>query len=87
MFTVTEAALDRLSQKLVRKKAADDMALRFMRRTGGWKLRLDRMRPADTMFTHGSRKVLLLDETVARAMSKLTLDVKDTAAGPRLTLV
>ena len=86
MFTVTAAALDRLSRKLAGKKANDNEAFRFTRRAGGWKLRLDYARLADTAFSHDGRSVLLLDATVSHAMASLTLDVRRTDSGPRLKL-
>ncbi len=86
MLTVTEAALDRLSRKLVHRNATDDVALRFTRKTGGWKLCPDHARPTDKTFTHDGKDVLVLDETVSRAMADMTLDVKETEAGPRVTL-
>jgi hypothetical protein len=86
MLTVTAGALDRLSRKLSRKHAADAEAYRFTQKTGGWKLRLDQERPADTAFSHGGRSVLLLDAAVSVAMANLTLDVRTTDSGPRLRL-
>ena len=86
MFTVTTPALDRLSHRLAHKKAADDVALRFTRREGGWKLDPDRARPGDVTFAHDGRNVLLLDEAVSQGMTDLTLDVRTTDAGPRLRL-
>ena len=86
MFTVTEAALDRLSCKLAHKKAADEMAMRFAEKAGGWRLRLDRQSPDDTVFAHRGRNVLLVDKAVARTMNDRTLDTRNTAGGPRLTL-
>jgi len=86
MFKVTAAALDRLLRKLAGKNANDDEALRFTRRTGGWRLGLDCARPADTAFSHGGRSVLLLDAAVSQAMTNMTLDVRSTDSGPRLKL-
>jgi hypothetical protein len=86
MLTVTIAALERLSQKLADKKAADDVALRFRRAAGRWRLRVDRARPHDATFAHEGRNVLLLDRATARAMTALTLMVRATEAGPRLKL-
>ena len=86
MFTVTIGALNRLSKKLARKKPKDGVALRFTRRTGGWRLGLDQPRPGDTEFSHDGRSVLLLDAAVSRAMTNMTLDVKSTDSGSRLTL-
>ena len=86
MITATPGARVRLLRKLTRKDATDDVAMRFTRRTGGWKLRLDHARSADTAITHEGRLVLLLDEQVSQAMADMTLDVAGTEAGPRLTL-
>ncbi len=86
MLTVTADALDCLSRKLARKKLTDGVALRFTRRTGGWRLRPSCARPADTEFTHDGRSVLLLDGVVAQAMANMTLDVRSTESGPRLRL-
>ena len=86
MLTVTTAALDRLSRKLARKKPTDGVALRFTRRAGGWRLGLDRARPADAEFTHDGRSVLLLDEAVSHAMTNMRLDVRSADSGPRLKL-
>ena len=76
MLKVTNAALDRLSRRLRREKAAEGTALRFTRREGGWKLRLDRESAGDTAFSHDGRKVLLLDADVAKAMANMSLDTK-----------
>ena len=86
MLNVTKSALDRLSRRLARKEAAADVALRFTRRDGGWKLGPDQARPRDVTFAHEGRNVLLLDETAAEAMANMTLDVRNTDAGPRLRL-
>ena len=86
MFTVTVGALARLSRKLARKQPTQGAALRFMRRVGGWRLRLDCARPADTAFSHDGRSVLLLDAAVSQAMANMTLDVRSTDSGPRLRL-
>jgi hypothetical protein len=86
MLTITEPAFNRLSHRLARGNAADDMALRITRRDGGWKLRPDRARPGDTTFAHDGHNVLLLDEAVSKATANMTLVVRKTDAGPRLRL-
>ncbi len=86
MLDVTTAARGRLLEKLVHKATAEEMALRFTQKPGGWKLRPDEARPGDTTFTHEGRNVLLLDEETSQAMADLVLDVRSTDAGPRLTL-
>lgn len=87
MLKVTAAALSRLSTKLSRKKAADDAVLRFTRKPGGWKLRIDDSRPADKTFAHEGRDVLALDNEVSEAMSQMTLDVTNAKGKPRLKLL
>jgi hypothetical protein len=86
MLTVTKPALTRLSRRLAHDEADDDIALRFTRRAGGWKLGPDQARPGDVTFAHDGRNVLLLDKSAAQAMTNLTLDVRKTDAGPRLRL-
>jgi|CXWL01.1.fsa_nt_gi hypothetical protein len=87
MFTVTEAARCRLLTKLVDRKAAEGEAFRFMRKDGGWKLRLDRAQPNDTKLVHEGRNVLLLNDDVTQNMTRLTLDVINAETKPRLTLI
>ncbi len=86
MLNVTKPALDRLSDRLARGDAAGEVALRFARRDGRWKLGQDQERPGDVKFAHAGRNVLLLDESAAKAMANMTLDIRDTDAGPRLRL-
>ena len=86
MLTVSEAARDRLLSKLVSRKADDDEAMRFTRRKGGWKLRLERACPGDATVIHHGRNVLLMDPDVSKAMKTMALDVRQTVGGPRLTL-
>lgn len=86
MLTVTPAALARLTRKLARRNCTEGEALRFMRGTGGWRLRPDRVRPTDMEFTHDGRSVLLLDAKVSKAMKDYTLDIRRTDDGPRLRL-
>ncbi len=86
MFRVTTAALNRLSSKLAGKKASLDEAFRFTRRSGGWRLRLDRPRSEDMEFTNDGRRVLLLDAAASQAMTNKMLDVRSTESGPRLRL-
>ena len=87
MFTVTRAALDRLSNKLARRKPTQGLTLRLARTAGGWRLRLGRARPEDRQFGHDGQCVLLLDGTVSEAMAKMKLDVSSTDSGPRLRLL
>lgn len=86
MLNVTAAARARLLTKLVRKNAADDVALRFRREKDKWRLQLDRAAPDDTVFAHEGRNVLLLDEAASKDMDLMTLDARNTDRGARLKL-
>lgn len=86
MLTVTETASARLAEKLVKKQADDDEALRFVRKPRGWKLHLDTPTSDDVLFTREGRTVLVLGVEVARLLVDHTLDTKDSPTGSRLCL-
>ena len=86
MLNVTKPALSRLSHRLARQEPAEGVAMRFTQRDGAWKLGPDSARPGDVTFAHDGRNVLFLDQTAAKAMTNMTLEVKKTDAGPRLRL-
>jgi hypothetical protein len=86
MFIVTEAARIRLVEKLARKRAGDNVAMRFVRRRQGWSLRPDAPASNDVAFVHEGRTVLVLDPRVAHRLADRTLDAQDTPAGSRLRL-
>jgi len=87
MFTVTTAALDRLSRKLARRKPSKGATLRLTRTSAGWELRLGRVRLTDRQFLHEGQCVLVLDGAASLAMRQMTLDVNGTDSGPRLKLL
>ncbi len=86
MFVVTEAAAMRLAEKLTVRQTGDAVAMRFVRRQGGWKLRPDTPGPKDVAVVHEGRTVLVLDPDAAGLLAKRTLDARDTPAGSRLYL-
>lgn len=86
MLDVTKAALEQMAQRLARKGTANEAALRFKRREGGWTLCLDRESPGDTAFRHAGRTVLVLAADVAQAMADMTLDARETGPRSRLKL-
>lgn len=86
MLTITDSALARLTQRLDRRGAAAEQALRFTRREGGWKLSLSHASDGDTLFQHEGRTVLLLDKAVSDALSALTLDVSRVKTSGKLRL-
>lgn len=87
MLTITDNARDRLTRKLVLKNAKEGVALRLSRTEGGWQFRPDTARPNDVVFAHEGKNVLLLDEAALVAVKSMTLDVRDTDAGPRLRML
>ncbi len=86
MLTMTQSAGARLARKLAKKRAEENVALRFVRDAtrGGWLLRLDRIQPTDVKLSHDGRTVVLLDEQVSNSLRNKRLDVKETDEGPRL---
>ena len=82
MLAVTQTACERLSEMLALHP--DDTAARIIRRKGRMKLRRSNQQPGDEVFEHEGRTVLLLDEAVAAHLEHRTLDVRNTADGPRL---
>lgn len=86
MLNVTPAALEFLSRRLNASRRDDQVAMRFDCSGKRWQLRPDRVRPGDASYSHGGRKVLLLDQGAVTAMSALTLDVRQGGEGPRLSL-
>jgi hypothetical protein len=86
MLIVTEAASIRLAAKLTRKRVGDDVAMRFVRKQRGWRLRPDKPEPEDVAFAYDGRTVLVLGPQVAQQLTDRTLDARKTPAGPRLRL-
>jgi len=86
MLSVSKTALERLSHRLVRKGAPEDMALRFTRREGGWTLLLDHESHGDTAFSYDGRKVLLLDSDAVNRMADMSLDTRSDNAKSRFKL-
>jgi Fe-S cluster assembly iron-binding protein IscA len=88
MLNVTEVAGAQLAQKLADKQASGDMAVRFVRKRKGrgWAMRVDNTAANDVKFAHAGKTVLALDAKVARLLTNKTLDVRNTATGPRLLL-
>lgn len=88
MLTVTEAAGAHLARKLAEKQASDDMAVRIVRKRKGrgWAMRVDHTGDDDVTFAHAGKTVLALDEEASRMLTNNTLGIKNTDAGPRLSL-
>ena len=86
MFAVTETAGIRLLEKLSKRATSDDSVMRFVRKSRGWLLRLDKPELDDSLFEHDGQTVLVVDAKAARLLSDRTLDTKDASAGSKLCL-
>lgn len=87
MLTITDTAAARLTQLLnERGSVAHDTVVRIVRRQGRLKFLIDQPQADDTTFTVGGRTVLVYDRVIAGSLAQRTLDVQQTATGPRLSL-
>jgi Fe-S cluster assembly iron-binding protein IscA len=86
MFAVTETAGIRLVEKLAKRATDDDSVMRFVRKSRGWLLRLDKPATDDSVFEHEGQTVLVVDAKAARLLVDRTLDTKDSSAGSKLCL-
>ena len=87
MLTVTKAAEGYLNDVLEKSDSPADAAVRLMVNADGLTAAIDTERPGDAAYTHGARKVLVLDENASRALAERTLDTEQTPTGPRLSVV
>lgn len=86
MFDVTRTAVDRLAEKLEVRNVEDDVTMRFVRRPGGWQLRLDRAKTGDVVFAREGRTVLVVDTDAAKKLANRILDARIGTDGARLYL-
>ena len=84
MLTISNPAAARMSQLLATK--TDDTVLRIVRRNRRMRLRWSLLRSDDRTFAHDGRVVLVLDGEVSESLSRQNLGLRETTAGPRLTL-
>jgi len=82
MLTLTQNARVRLTEKLI--DYPPNVAARIIRKEGRMKLRPGSKLPGDAVFEHNGRTVLLLDEEMSLRLGARTLDVQNSADGPRL---
>lgn len=82
MLNVTQAAGTYLNDLLESRHAPADTAVRILVQPKGLATAIDQEHAGDTSIEHEGRKVLLLDEKAADALSERTLDVDPD--GPRL---
>jgi hypothetical protein len=86
MFNVTNAAVARLAEELGRLERPAQKVVRFCRGEDRMHLRLSDAQPDDQGFTHDGKVVLVVDPTLARQLTRRTLDIKQTPKGTKLCL-
>lgn len=86
MFHVTNAAMVRLAQELCRLELPERRVIRFCRKQDGMHLRLSEAQPDDRGFVHDGKTVLVVEASLARQLTRRTLDLAETPAGSKLRL-
>ena len=87
MLTVTEGAKQHLKGLLLARTNDPDASLRLvMEQTGQLSLVLDGEGYGDQVVEHEGAKVLLISPELAPIVDGVTIDVQDTADGPKLAV-
>ena len=88
MITVTERAKDKLMMTLIESTDDREEGLRLkMKATGQLGLVLDKESPDDNTIEHEGLKLLMVGHELDELLQGVTLDVRDTPDGPRLTIL
>jgi len=87
MLTVTESAKGLLKEILTAHSDEPEKGVRLgLDPQGQLGLELGEEEPGDHVVEHQGSKVLLVASELAPAIQEITLDVEDTADGPRLVV-
>ena len=87
MLTVTESAKELLKDKLVAHTDDPEIGLRLeLKPPGQLGLVVGREAEGDQVVEHEGLKVLLVAPELAHVVDGITLDVQDTADGPKLVV-
>ena len=87
MLTVTESAKQHLKETLLAYSDYPEAGLRLsLKPPGQLGIVLDREAEGDQVVEHEGAKVLLVPSDLAPVVDGKTLDVEDTAEGPRLVI-
>ena len=87
MLTVTESAKEQLKETLLANTDDPEIGLRLTLEPGGqFGLVLGREQEGDQVVEHEGAKVLLVATELAPAVDGITLDVQETADGPKLVV-
>ena len=87
MATVTESAKGLLKEILTAHSDDPEMGVRLaLDPQGQLGIALGKEEPGDQVVEHQESKVLLVASELAPALEEVTLDVEDTADGPKLVV-
>jgi Fe-S cluster assembly iron-binding protein IscA len=87
MLSVSDKAMDVMSQTLEANNIEEGKALRLSRNpTGQFGLEIDEPQGTDQVVTSGERPVLLVDQEISDNLAGAVLDVTESDDGARLTL-
>lgn len=87
MLSVTDAAVQELSDLLQQTDSAESQCVRLIQTDDALGLRLDTPQEGDQVVSDEDRPVLLVEPALAEALEGATLDAVDTQDGRQLMLV
>jgi Fe-S cluster assembly iron-binding protein IscA len=86
-LTVTPGAAHRLETTLARVREEPDQVFRLVEHpSGGYGMELDKPEPGDIVIRHNQVAVLVLEETIAEALTGAALDVGQEPGEPEWVL-
>jgi hypothetical protein len=85
-LTVTDAARQYIFDLLVRRNIPQNVAARLKIVAGNIDITMGPTAAGDQTVVHRGRTILLLDAQTAMALSSHTVDVQQTASGPKIML-
>ena len=85
-LAVTDAARQYIFDLLARRNIPQNVAARIKIVAGNIDITMGAAQPGDQMVSHRGRTVLLLDAETARSLSGHTVDMQQTASGPKIVL-
>ena len=88
MIDITEHAKEELNRLLIAKVDWPGALLRLIDRgKGKLGLGIDIQKPGDEVIEYESKRLLLVEPTLASSLEDITLDVDDTPDGPELVII
>ena len=87
MLGITEAAGAYLSQVLSSRDASRASCIRLVLIGSILRLEIDKAKRGDIKYSHNGKVVLVVDQKLADALDGRTIDIEDTADGPRFHII